>query len=455
MLSTFQVSPQNPSRSHQQPSIPQYSQVSTPVQMAQPPPLSSAGRPALPQIHQLVTQNRSSFATPSNPRTPNTAVLTPRSAKTQWKSTAANSPMVDRPKVLPIDDLSTVSSEQSQPKTKIPRKPKTKTRAKEKEKESEKGVEMDVEAEVEAEPVIEQPAEPTPEVETRWGRSRRKGLAKGTRVGSKASSRAGGSLRERTRSPSILSHTDTITADTESQAGYQVKSEPGLASDIIDEDSAATPSQPSTRRRTNPGSTLKRKRNTREPSIAESEEQPPVDGLQTIIAPRQFAKMSKPIMNEIESHKFSSLFTSAVKPKDAEGYYEIIKRPTDLRSIQKAIQAGSKFVTATATDTPVGSPGGGGGGIVELPISLDNIPPKAIVNSSQLEKELMRMFVNAVMFNAGEEGIVEDARQMFETVQQAVSKWRSIKQSGGRTEVEETPPVQEEEPPTAAKRRKL
>src|SRR5207248_6276649 len=34
-----------------------------------------------------------------------------------------------------------------------------------------------------------------------------------------------------------------------------------------------------------------------------------------------------------------------------------------------------------------------------LPISSDLVPPKGIVNSAQLEKELMRMFANAVMFN--------------------------------------------------------
>jgi hypothetical protein len=429
-------------------------------------------------MHQLVTnaQRQSSFSTPPNLRTPFSAVSTPRSAKSVWKSAVKELPIpsVERPVPLPIDDIVVEPAKPSQPKARAPRKSRAKGKAKESEPEPEPEIEKDQEeereAEKETENEVEQEAppdvpdrseEPVPEVETRQGRSRRKAPAKRRRLGSKASSQAGGSIQTRSRSPSIISHTETM-ADNESQAGYQVKSEPGLSNDVIDEDSAPTPSGPSTRRRGGPAQSLKRKRNLREASLAESEDQPvtpaprmPIElGSQTVIAPRGFAKMCNPIMNDITSHKHSSIFTSAVKAKDAEGYYDIIKRPTDLKSIQKAIAAGAKIVNATATDTPAGSPGGGGS-IVELPLTLDNVPPKAIVNSSQLEKELMRMFVNAVMFNAGEEGIVEDAKQMFETVEQSVSKWRSIKQSSGRLEVEETPPVQEEEQPTAAKRRKL
>jgi hypothetical protein len=159
-------------------------------------------------------------------------------------------------------------------------------------------------------------------------------------------------------------------------------------------------------------------------------------------------------MNDINSHKHASTFTTAVRAKDAEGYYDIIKRPTDLKSIQKAIAQGGKQVAAAATDTPAGSPGGGGGQ-VELPNTLDNIPPKAIVNAPQLEKELMRMFVNAVMFNPGEDGVVEDAREMFESVQRSVSSWRNVERSSGRTEVEDTPAAEEEEQPMASKRRKI
>ena len=259
-------------------------------------------------------------------------------------------------------------------------------------------------------------------------------------------------MRDRSRSHSILSHTETVAADNESQAGNRIKSERGTSVDAIEEETADTPSHMATRRR---GAASRRKRNAREASLDEPEDHFSTPGPpRSIIAPRYFARTCAPIMNDIQSHKHASTFSTAVRAKDAEGYYDIIKRPTDLKSIQKAIGIGAKQVAAAASDTPIGSPGGGGA-VVELPVTLDNIPPKSIVNAAQLEKELMRMFVNAVMFNAGEEGVVEDAREMFETVQRSVSTWRNVERSSGRTEVEDTPTIEEEEVAPLGKRRKM
>jgi len=167
--------------------------------------------------------------------------------------------------------------------------------------------------------------------------------------------------------------------------------------------------------------------------------------------------MTAPMMYDINSHKHASTFNTAVRAKDAEGYYDIIKRPTDLSSIKKAIATGSKQVAAAAaaSDNPIGSPGGVMGGVVELPVTADNVPPKAIVNAAQLEKELMRMFVNAVMFNPGEDGVVNDARDMFQTVQGLVSTWRDVERDSGRAGNEGTPSVEDEDLPTASKRRKI
>lgn len=180
---------------------------------------------------------------------------------------------------------------------------------------------------------------------------------------------------------------------------------------------------------------------------------PGTPGQQTVVAPRHFSRMSVPIMNDIWSHKHASLFSNPVKEKDAEGYHSIIKRPQDLKSIRTAINAGAKAVqAAAAADTPAGSPGGGGANVI-LPLSAEVVPPKAIVNSAQLEKELMRMFVNAVMFNSGEDGVVQDAKEMYETVQGSVSNWRSAERSTGRMESEDL--GGEDDTPTAAKRRKV
>lgn len=350
----------------------------------------------------------------------------------------------------PIDDfVPHVTPNQSPAKPKSQRKPRAKGKGKEKETEHDS-------TETSA-PAPETPSEPQPdgsvaELETRSGRSRRKAAPKKLRPGSIASSRAGGSVRDRSRSRSILSHTETIAADNESQAGHRIKSERGTSADGVEEEAADTPLQMTTRR----GAASRRKRTAREASLDAPEDQYSTPGPpRTITAPRHFAKACATIMNDIQSHKHASTFSSAVRPKDAEGYYEIIKRPTDLKSIQKAIGVGAKqAAAAAASDTPAGSPGRAGG-FVELPVISDNMPPKSIVNAAQLEKELMRMFVNAVMFNPGEDGVVEDARAMFETVQNQVSTWRNVEGSSGRTEVEDTPTIEEDEAPPLGKRRKV
>ncbi|KAF2190595.1 hypothetical protein K469DRAFT_721500 [Zopfia rhizophila CBS 207.26] len=452
MLPPFQVSPQDPSRAHQPP--PHYPQVSTPVATRPTSSSSKLGntavgsaRPNLPPVHPAVMQARGSISTPSGIRTPPSNISTPPSARTIWKPSVKNfvgSPL-PRPPVSPIDDIAPALESPKQPKQKIKAPRKSRTKAKAKDKDTEEKVSGPQQAE-----------DLAIEAEGRHGRAGRRPTTRRPRPGSITPSQAGGSVRGRSRSQSVASHTETVSADNESNVGYRVKSERGTSVDIIEEDPVGTPSQPTTSRRR--ASTLqyiqtnKRKRNAREASIAESEE-PGTPGLPKVIAPRHFSRMCNPIMNDIGSHKHASTFTTAVKAKDAEGYYDIIKRPTDLKTIQKAIAAGAKVVAAAASDTPAGSPGGGGGNVV-LPLSADVIPPKAIVNSGQLEKELMRMFVNAVMFNAGEEGVVEDAREMFESVQQSVSSWRSAERSTGRLEIEETP-VPEEDAPTAPKRRRV
>jgi len=416
-------------------------------------------------VHPLVIQARHPLSTPTNGRSPISALGTPVSARSLWKrSSLGDAPTMSaspRPEVEPLDDVPPlILPKQSPPKSKAQRK----SRAKAKGKEAEQDPLADAETPQSTKQANDPEEESMLEPETRSGRSRRKAPAKRARPGSIASSRAGGSVRDRSRSQSILSHTDTIAADNESQAGNRIKSERGNSVDPIEEEgSAETPSHMSTRRRggaaTSAPLSTRRKRNAREASLDEHEDAmfstpgPP----KTLVAPRNFARMAAPMMYDINSHKHASTFNTAVRAKDAEGYYDIIKRPTDLASIKKAIATGSKQVAAAAaaSDNPTGSPGGATGGVVELPVTVDNVPPKSVVNAAQLEKELMRMFVNAVMFNPGEEGVVNDARDMFQTVQGLVSTWRDVERHSGRVGNEDTPTVDDEDVPAASKRRKM
>ena len=126
-------------------------------------------------------------------------------------------------------------------------------------------------------------------------------------------------------------------------------------------------------------------------------------------ATRNFPRTTAHLLNDVGAHRFASLFASAVKEKDAPGYGELIYRPQDLKSIKSAIVHGGKAVAAyigggggessMQSSSTTTKPSTGSGGIW-MPSNPDIVPPIGIVNSAQLEKELMRMFANAVMFNS-------------------------------------------------------
>ena len=205
-------------------------------------------------MHPLVIQARHPLSTPTNGRSPISALGTPVSARSLWKrSSLGDAPTMSaspRPEVEPLDDVPPlILPKQSPPKSKAHRKSRAKGKGKEAEQDSMADATTPQSTKQTNGPEEESMLEP----ETRSGRSRRKAPAKRARPGSIASSRAGGSVRDRSRSQSILSHTDTIAADNESQAGNRIKSERGNSVDPIEEEgSAETPSHMSTRRREAP-----------------------------------------------------------------------------------------------------------------------------------------------------------------------------------------------------------
>lgn len=148
-----------------------------------------------------------------------------------------------------------------------------------------------------------------------------------------------------------------------------------------------------------------------------------------VIVSKTFGRTSQLLLNEITSHKLAGIFAKPLSERDAPGYKSLVHRPQDLKSIKAAISKGSRAAIAaieeleskdddenyendeaTPTPTPVSkttasgtanssSEGPVGNGFYLIRATEDLIPPKGIVNSSQLEMELVRMFANAVMFN--------------------------------------------------------
>ncbi len=182
-----------------------------------------------------------------------------------------------------------------------------------------------------------------------------------------------------------------------------------------------------------------------------------------VLASRNFARISQTVMNDVIHHKVANLFAKPLTEREAPGYRDLIYRPQDLNSIKKAISNGSKAANAAIEDLAQE-----GSSNVWIPQSLDVIPPKGIVNSAQLEKELMRVFANAIMFNPDvptkrgfgpafrtrqetaevdadhdedreeteevikgkqDVSVVKDTREMFETVERSVSDWRNAERA--------------------------
>ncbi|KAI5240028.1 Bromodomain-containing protein [Aureobasidium subglaciale] len=294
-------------------------------------------------------------------------------------------------------------------------------------------------------PQIEQETEdPTPKP----AKSSRKSTRR-NRATSNASSAIASSVRARTRSQSVLSQDEGETTNVEPSIPSRiVKDEPMTPADLLQEEILqAETSDPPSQLRSKRGrtSTNKRKRNrsvtpipSSEPAIPESSDReagpaygpPPKNKVQ---AHRNFARISNVIINDITQHKHAGPFQKPVREKDAEGYSTIIKRPQDLKSIKTAITFGSRAINAatanaSATDSPAHTPSASNSAssIVLLDKTADLIPPRAIVNSSQLEKEVLRMFANAVMFNPGMEGMVLDAREMADDIEAKVRDWRQV-----------------------------
>ncbi|KAK3315475.1 hypothetical protein B0H66DRAFT_565428 [Apodospora peruviana] len=116
----------------------------------------------------------------------------------------------------------------------------------------------------------------------------------------------------------------------------------------------------------------------------------------TVLWTRSFNKISGSAMEQITHHRFANMFAAPIREKDAPGYNKLIVQPQDLKSIRAAINHGNR----AATQAAVALPGGDlGTGRVRLPISEELMPPKGIINSSQLDRELAHMFANAVMYN--------------------------------------------------------
>ncbi len=246
-----------------------------------------------------------------------------------------------------------------------------------------------------------------------------------------------------------MSHADELSLVNDGIGGHGIKQESATPRSIDDIGDATADDSNLLRRRA-----LKRKRQespSRKPSVPATH----------VLWTRNFTKISASALERIGAHRNANTFALPIKERDAPGYKHVILRPQDLKSIRMAINSGYKSGLAAAAAI-----GDTGQASMMLPISEDLIPPRGIVNNAQLEKELMRMFANAIMFNhdpnrsfgkafevvpsveesAGaenydvdEHGVVKDTRAMFADVEKIVGEMRTAERRSaeGTAEAEE------------------
>lgn len=286
-------------------------------------------------------------------------------------------------------------------------------------------------------PAVEEP-QAEPASKTRTGR--RRANVRGGSPHSVVSSAADESLRS--HSVGLAAAGSNMAPDDQPESRTGVKAEPSTPGNLLEETepvnttSGASNAGPMTRKRrgtvnSQPQPSAKRKRQE-SPGAQREDREPAVPAQRktnTVVATRNFAKMSSAIMNDINSHKHAAYFATAVREKTAPGYNDIVLRPQNLKSIRTAITAGTKAVAAatSALDSPaeaLSSRAVEGSNTIELERTPDLEPPKAIVNGAQLEKELMRMLANAYMFNPGEDGMALSTREFFHDIEEKISDWR-------------------------------
>lgn len=192
-----------------------------------------------------------------------------------------------------------------------------------------------------------------------------------------------------------------------------------------------------------------------------AEQEPPGPPTQ-VIWTRGFTKVSSSALDQISSHRDANMFATGVRERDAPNYRQIVLQPQDITSIRSAIKQGNKAAVAAASSLPGGDPGTAS---VWLPISEDLMPPKGIINSAQLERELVHMFCNAIMYNPDplrgpgqsfvkrsqdeeeeafgyqfdENGVVRNTRSMFLEVEKLLGDLRSAEKDRGTAPPLSTP----------------
>ncbi|TQV98020.1 Bromodomain [Cordyceps javanica] len=242
------------------------------------------------------------------------------------------------------------------------------------------------------------------------------------------------------RSQSVVSQPDEPSTD------YHTKVKKEVSTPRLPEETGDTTADESThgKQMATPGSVSSRAYKRKRQDTPREPPAPPTHVLWT----RGFTKVSSSALDQISSHRDANMFATGIRERDAPGYHQIVLQPQDITKIRAAIKHGNKAASSAASNLAGGDPGGPN---VWLPISEDLTPPQSIINSAQLERELVHMFCNAIMYNpdpdrgpgrafmkrlrdeeeevvgyrVDEDGVVRNTRGMFVEVEKLLSDLRN------------------------------
>ncbi|OAA54864.1 Bromodomain protein [Cordyceps fumosorosea ARSEF 2679] len=242
------------------------------------------------------------------------------------------------------------------------------------------------------------------------------------------------------RSQSLVSQTDEPSTE------YHTKIKKEVSTPRLHEETGDTTADESVhgKHMATPGSVSSRAYKRKRQDTPHEPPAPPTHVLWT----RGFTKVSSSALDQISSHRDANMFATGIRERDAPGYRQIVLQPQDITKIRAAIKHGNKAASTAASNLAGGDPGGPS---VWLPISEDLTPPQSIINSAQLERELVHMFCNAIMYNpdphrgpgqtfmnrlrdeeeevvgyrVDEDAVVRNTRGMFVEVEKLLSDLRS------------------------------
>ncbi|KAK9702118.1 hypothetical protein K7432_011406 [Basidiobolus ranarum] len=117
---------------------------------------------------------------------------------------------------------------------------------------------------------------------------------------------------------------------------------------------------------------------------------------------QSWKKLISMIWREIANHRFGAVFMHPIKEQAAPGYYDVIKRPMDLKSIKQRIREG------------------------------------VITTTDEFHRDILLMFQNALMYNKTDSEVYNMAMEMRDQVEQEIQAFKKTEAFTKRV-VQETP----------------